>query len=164
MSLAAGALLVVIAAIAQVSITPQFSIFGAQPNLVLVVLVAWMAVRPKRETLLLIPLGGILLGLYDDQPLGVAILALLPLILMVEVLEMRLVQSTLLQAVVIIIIATLFYEVAFLLTLTVAGEPVDWLAVGLDVLVPAVIANTLVLFPVYGIVRLATVESRSPAY
>jgi rod shape-determining protein MreD len=163
-SLGAGALLVIVAAIAQVSIVPYFSIFGAQPNLVLVVLVAWMTLRPKQETMLLIPFGGVLIGIFDTQPLGVALLALIPLMVMAEIVEMRLVQSTLLQGVVIIIVATLLYEVAFLITLAVTGESVDWLAAVVDVLVPAAIANALVLLPVYGMIRLATVESRRPAY
>jgi rod shape-determining protein MreD len=162
--LAAGALLVFVAAIAQVSIVPYFSIFGAQPNLVLVVLVVWMTLRPKQETMVLIPFGGVLIGIFDTQPLGVALLALIPLMVMAEIVEMRLVQSTLLQGVVIIIVATLLYEVAFLITLTVTGEPVDWLAAVVDIVVPAAIANALVLLPVYGMIRLATVESRRPAY
>jgi rod shape-determining protein MreD len=163
-SLAAGALLVILATIAQVSIEPAFSIFGAQPNLVLVVLVAWIAVRPRGEAFVLIPLGGLMLGLYDNQPLGVALLALAPLLIMAEILDMRLVQSTLLQATLIIIVATLLYELAYLLTLAVTGESIDWLAAVWDVLVPAAIANALVLLPVYGIIRLASVERRRPAY
>jgi rod shape-determining protein MreD len=159
-----GALLVVMAAVAQVSIAPEFSIFGVQPNLVLVVLVAWTVVRGRREALLLIPLGGLVLGLFDTQPLGVAILALAPLVVLAELPEMRLVESSLAQAVLIIIIATLCYEIAFLLTFVVAGEQLDWLSATLDILVPAIIANTLVLLPVLGVMRLATVESRRPAY
>jgi cell shape-determining protein MreD len=113
---------------------------------------------------LLLLLGGLLLGMYDDQPLGMALLALAPLIVMAEVFELRLVQSTLIQAVVIIILATLLYELAYLLTLAVTGESVDWLAAFGDVLVSAAIANALVLLPVYGMIRLASVESRRPAY
>jgi hypothetical protein len=48
----------------------------------------------------------------------------------------------------------------------VTGERPDWLASTLDVLVPAVIANTLLLLPVYGLTRLASVDlqRRRPAF
>jgi rod shape-determining protein MreD len=160
MSVAVGLLVVVAAVIAQVSILPAFSIFGVQPNLVIVLLVAWMAARGQREALLLIPAAGFAQGLLDSQPLGLAMLALAPLILMTEVRELRLVESDLLPAVVLTALATLVYETAILLTLAVTGEHLDWLASVLDVLVPAAIANALLVLPVYGLVRLASLDLR----
>ncbi len=160
MSVAVGLLVVVAAVIAQVSILPAFSIFGVQPNLVIVLLVAWMMARGQREALLLIPAAGFAQGLLDSQPLGLAMLALAPLILMTEVRELRLVESDLLPAVVLTALATLVYETTILLTLAVSGEHLDWLASVLDVLVPAAIANALLLLPVYGLVRLASLDLR----
>lgn len=160
MSVAVGLLVVIAAVIAQVSIMPAFSIFGVQPNLVIVLLVAWMAARGQREVLFLIPAAGFVQGLLDSQPLGLAMLALAPLILMTEVREQRLVESELLPAVVLTALATLVYEGTILVTLAVTGEHPDWLASGLDVLVPATIANVLLLLPVYGLVRLASQDLR----
>ena len=160
MSLAVGALLIVFAALAQVSAMPSFSIFGAHPNLVIALLVSWIAIRTQREALLLIPLAGLLLGLLDSQPLGLAMLALAPLILLSEVKEFRLVESDLLPALGIAAVATLAYESTGLLTLAVRGESPNWLASVLDILVPATIANVLLLLPVYGIVRLASTDLR----
>lgn len=160
MSLAIGALAVLIAVIAQVSILPAFSIFGVQPNLVIVLLVAWIAVRPQREALLLIPLAGLLLGLLDSQLLGLAMLALSPLVLMTEVRRLRLVESEFLPALLLAAVATLAYESTILLTLAVRTRQLDWLASLLDVLVPAAIASVLLLIPVYGLVRLASQDIR----
>ena len=156
MSLAIGFLLVLLAVIAQVSVAPAFVLFGVQPNLVIVLLVAWMAVREPREALLLIPAAGFAQGLLDSQPVGLAMLALAPLILMTEVRELRLVESDLLPALVLTALATLVYEGTVLLILAVTGERVDWLVSLRDVLAPAAIANTLLLLPVYGLVRLAS--------
>jgi rod shape-determining protein MreD len=159
-NVAAGLAAVLIAVLAQVSILPAFSIFGAQPNLVIVLLVAWMAVRGQREALLLIPVAGFAQGLLDSQPLGLAMLALAPLILMTEARELQVVESDLLPAVVLCALATLVYESTVLLTLAVTGERPDWLASVLDILVPAAIANALLLLPVYGLVRLASPDLR----
>ena len=160
MSLALGLLLVLLASVAQVSVMPGFSIFGVQPNLVIVLLVAWMSARRRHEALFLIPAAGLVLGLLDSQPLGLAMLALAPLILMTEVRELRLVESDLLPAIALTALGTLVYETTVLLSLAVTGEPLDWLASVLDVLVPAAIANVLLLLPVYGLVRLASLDLR----
>lgn len=160
MNIAVGLTVIIVAVIAQASILPAFSVFGVQPNLVIVLLVAWMAVRGQREVLLLIPAAGLFHGLLDSQPLGMAMLALAPLILMTEARELQLVESDLLPAVVLCALASLVYESTILLTLAVTGERIDWLASTLDVLVPAVIANVLLLLPVYGAVRLASLDLR----
>jgi rod shape-determining protein MreD len=164
-SLALGVLVIVGAALAQVSVLPAFSIFGVQPNLVIVVLVAWLAVRGQREALVLIPVAGILVGILDSQPLGLALLALAPLGLMTEVREARPVESDLVLALVFVALATLFYEGALLLTLAVTGGRADWLGSALNVLVPAVFANVLLLLPTYALLRLTNLNFRPrPAY
>ena len=153
-----GLSVVMFAVLAQVAVVPAFSILGAQPDLVLVLLVAWMSVRGQRETLLLIPAAGVLQGLLDGQALGIAMLALAPLILLTEVRELRLVESDFVPALLITAVATLAYETVILVTLAVRGEHIAWLASVLDVLVPAAVANVLLLLPVYGLVRLGSVD------
>ena len=165
MSLAIGLLIVLFAVVAQASVMPGFSIFGVQPNLVIVLLVAWMTVRGRREVLFLIPAAGFAQGLLDSQPLGLAMLALAPLILMTDVRELRLVESDLLPALGLVALATLVFEGTVLLTLAVTGNHPDWFASVLDVLVPAAIANVLLLLPVYGLIRVASVDlRRRPAF
>lgn len=160
MSIVIGVLLILLAAVGQGSALPEFSIFGVQPNLVVVLLVGWLAVRPKRETLMLVPVAGFVVGLLDSQPLGFAVLALAPLILLAEVRELRLVDSDLLPALVFVALATLVYEMAALLSLAVRGEQLDWLASVLDVTLPAAIASALLLLPVYALIRIASVDLR----
>lgn len=165
MNYAIGVFIVLIGVIGQVSIMPEFSIFGAQPNFIIVLIIAWMAVRGRHETLVLIPIAGFIQGLLDSQPLGVAMLALAPLALMTDLRELRLVDSDLLPAIITTMVATVLYESIIMLTLMVRGEPVGWLASVTNVLVPAAIANGLLLLPVYGLVRLASMERRPrPAF
>jgi rod shape-determining protein MreD len=161
-SLAVGLAAVAFAALAQMAVLPEFSIFGVQPNLVIALLAAWIGVRGQREAFLLIPAAGLALGLLDSQPLGLAMLAFAPLILLTEVRELRLVESNLLPALMMAALATLSYETAVLLRLALGGEQLDWLASVWDVLLPAAFANALLLLPVYGVVRLASVQPRRP--
>jgi len=163
-SVAIGLLLIAFACLAQVSILPQFSIFGVQPNVVIVLLVSWVAVRGQREAFLLIPAAGFMLGLLDSEPLGLAMLAFAPLILLTEVRELRLVESQLLPALGLVVVASLVYEGTILLTLAVTGERTGWPGSVLNVLVPVAIANVLLLLPVYGAVRLASLDlQRQPS-
>jgi rod shape-determining protein MreD len=165
MTLALGLFVVLVAAVAQTAILPAFSIVGVQPTLLLVILGAWMAARGRREALILIPVAGFVQGLLDSQPLGLAMLAFAPLTLMTDVRERRFVESDLLTAVLLTVLATLVYEAIILVTLAVRGEQLEWLASVLDVLVPTTIANVLLLLPVYGAIRLASVDlRRRPAY
>jgi rod shape-determining protein MreD len=161
-SLAAGLVAVLFAALAQAAVMPSFSIFGVQPSLVIVLLVAWMSIRGQREALFLIPAAGFVLGLLDGEPLGLAMLALAPLVLMTEVREWRRVESDLVPALVLTVAGTLVYETTVLLSLAVRGEQVSWLASSVDVLVPAAIANVLLLLPVYAVIRLASLDLRRP--
>jgi rod shape-determining protein MreD len=163
-SIAIGLVLVVFACLAQVSVVPEFSLFGVQPNIVIVLLVAWIAVRGQREAFYLIPAAGFMLGLLDSEPLGLAMLAFAPLILLTEVRELRLVESHLLPALGLVIVASLVYEGAILVTLAVTGERTGWPGSVLNVLVPVAIANVLLLLPVYGAVRLASLDlQRQPS-
>lgn len=165
MTYGVGLLIVLIGVIGQVSVMPSFSIFGVQPNVVIVLLVAWMTVRGRGEALVLIPIAGFVLGLLDSQPLGVAMLALAPLTLMTDFRELRLVDSELLPAILVTMAATIVYELTIMLTLVLRGEPVAWLASVTNVLVPAAIANALLLIPVYGLIRLVSLDRRArPAF
>jgi rod shape-determining protein MreD len=163
-SIAIGLLAVMVACLAQVSAMPQFSIFGVQPNLVIVLLVAWIAVRGQREAFYLVPAAGFILGLLDSQALGLAMLAFAPLILLTELREIQAIESHLLPAFFLVALATLVYEGMILLTLAMTGERTGWPGSVLDVLVPAAIANILLLLPVYGALRLASLDlQRQPS-
>jgi rod shape-determining protein MreD len=160
MNYAIGMFAVLVAVISQVAIMPAFSIFGVQPNIVIMLLVAWMAVRGRQEALVLIPIAGFTLGLLDSQPLGLAMLALAPLTLMTDIRDLRLVDSDLLPAIALAMLATVVYEGTIMVTLVLTGESVTWLASVTNVLVPAAIANALLLIPVYWLIRISSRDLR----
>ena len=165
MKYAIGVFAVLVAAISQVAIMPAFSIFGVQPNLVIVLLVAWLAAREHLEALVLIPVAGFALGLLDSQPLGLAMLALAPLILLTDLKDLRLLDSDLLPAIALIMVAVVVYEGTIMVTLVLRGESVTWLANVTNVLVPAAIANALLLIPVYWLIRISSLDLRQrPAF
>ena len=160
MSYAIGLIAVLAAVISQIAIMPAFSIFGVQPNLIIVLLVGWMSARGRQEALVLIPIAGFTQGLLDSQPLGLAMLALAPLTLMTDIRELRLLDSDLLPAMALTVAATMVYECVIMVTLALTGESVTWLVGVTNVLVPAAIANALLLIPVYGLIRFSSLDLR----
>jgi rod shape-determining protein MreD len=156
--LAAAVLLVVI--ILQTSVVPAFSLLGAHPNVVLVLAVCWAMVRGQGEALVVVPMAGIGLGLVDGQPVGTALLALIPVVLLAELKETHIVEGDFLLALGTIVVATLAYETVFLVTLWLAGETIHWWDSFSRMIVPTAIVNTLLMPPLYGLMWLASSDLR----
>ena len=125
------------------------------PNVPLVVVVCWAIVRGQREALVVVPIAGIAVGLLDGQPLGMALLALIPVVLLAELREARIVEGDFLLALVTIVVATLAYETIFLVTLLLTGVTVYWWGSFSRIIVPTAIVNALLMPPLYGVMWLA---------
>jgi rod shape-determining protein MreD len=155
-----GVPLVIFLALLQTASLPLFSLFGAHPNLVLVFLVSWAAVRGETEVMVLIPVAGLALGLLGSEPVGLYLLALAPLAVLSLARPSGFVQADLVMALGLALAATLAYEGIFLVILRVTGESLDWWGNLSQVVVPAAIANTLLTLPVYWLVSLGSVDRR----
>ncbi|HXH20634.1 MAG TPA: hypothetical protein VNN10_01300 [Dehalococcoidia bacterium] len=149
MSYYIGIPLVITVALSEVAFLPYFRVFGLQPNLLLVVLLAWLMVRGQEEALYLIPTGAIVLGLVDGAPLGVALLALAPLAILHDLRGSHLSEGQFLNAVVFTIAATVVYQTAYLVAFGAAGEGGNILVAVTRVVVPVALLNVAVMLPVY---------------
>ena len=153
-------------ALLQASMLPSLRLLSlTPPNLLLVLVVAWAMVRGPGDTITLVALAGLFLGLLSPQPLGLAILALTPVLPLALVRDLQVFEVNFLISVPVLIVSNVLYFCVMLLGLTVLGESV---AVGpvLRAMLPAVVSNLLALAPVYALVsRLAPAPRReSPAW
>lgn len=164
MSYYIGLPLVFLVALAEASVLPLFRVAGLQPNLLLVLLVAWLVVRGPSEAFVLIPLGGFVLGLVDGAPLGAALLALAPMALLQELRGARLSEGGLSLALVFTLLMTLVYHLTYLAVFSVEGEAGSWLSALGRVVLPTAFLNVVVLLPTYLIVSLASPDLRRAAY
>ena len=155
----AAVLLLLIAAV-QTSALSSFRVLGVHANLMLVLLLSWAMVRGLEEAMVVVPMGGLALGLMDGQLLGAAMLALIPVVLLTEIREARIIQGDFLLAILLILLSTLAYELIILLTLRVTGETVQWWGTFSRVVVPAAIVNALLVPPVYGLLWLGSRDLR----
>ncbi len=152
--------LVLLAAAAQTSALASFRVLGVHANLMLVLVLSWAMVRGLKEAMVVVPMGGLALGLVDGHPWGMAMLALIPVVLLTEIREARIIEGDFLLSIFVILLATLAYELIILIVLRVTGETVQWWGTLARVAVPAAIVNALLVPPVYGLLWLGSRDLR----
>jgi cell shape-determining protein MreD len=128
-------------------VLPMFRVAGLQPNLVLVLLVAWLMLRGPAEAFLFIPVGGALIGLIDGAPLGIALIALTPLYLVHEARGSRLREGGLVLTTVFTVLMTLSFHLVYLAAYTLQGQSGDWPTAFTRVFVPTTFLNVVALLP-----------------
>jgi hypothetical protein len=159
-----GVPLLFLTALAEVSVLPLFRVFGLQPNLVLVVLTAWIMVRGQEEVFYLIPLGGIFLGLAEGAPPGAALIALAPIVVLHELRGARLSEGQLLIALVFTVAVTVLYHLVYLVVFAIEGEGSSLVVGAVRVILLSSIFNVLILFPIYGLIWAASGDRRRAAF
>jgi rod shape-determining protein MreD len=159
-----GITLVVFAALLEASVLPLFRVGGVQPNLTLVLLMAWLVIRGAEEAYVLIPIGGIFVGLVDGALMGTALLAMAPVALLQEVRGAQLNARGFVMAVAFTTIMSLVYNYTYLLVFTLQGEAGPWGAATTQVILPTTLINLAVLLPIYGAFAFVNPEARRSLY
>ena len=147
---------VVAASLLQTSAMPSISVLGVQPNLVLILILSWAIVRGLREAMVVVPMGALTLGLMGGQSAGMILLAAMPIVLLTQIREARIIQGDFLLAVLLIVLSTLAYESILLAALRLNGETADWWGSLVNIAVPAAIVNAILVPPLYGLLLLAS--------
>jgi rod shape-determining protein MreD len=145
-------LLLLMTALVQTSVMPAFPVFGVVPNLVLVVAASWTVVRGQEEAMVIVPAAGLCLGLFGGQPLGVSLLAMVPVVLFAELRALRLTPSNFLLTIIIVFLSSVLYEMVLLVALRAEGESVGWFAAFMRVVLPTAIVSVLFTPPIYWLV------------
>ena len=157
--------LLLLLALTEVVVEPMFRIAGLQPNLVLVLLTVWLIIRGQNEAFFLIPAGGLFLGLVDGAPLGTALIALAPLVVLQEMSGSQLREGGLIMALIFVVIMTLTYHLAYLGVFILKGEAGHgWITAFTRVVIPTCLLNGIVVLPMYWVVNLFSGELRRPGY
>jgi hypothetical protein len=149
-----GGAFVVFVALAQASSIEQFKILGVSPNLVLVLLAAWLVTRGLDDVLPMVLVAGATLGLVGLQTPGLVLLALLPLAALGVLKELHIIHSDALLALLIVAAATLLYEATMVLSVMLTGGGLDSRAAISNVIIPAVLVNLAITPPVYVVMRI----------
>jgi rod shape-determining protein MreD len=151
--------LVLFVAVAQVATTSYFPLLGVTANPLLVLLACWAMVRGPRETMVLIPIAGIFKDLMTTDPVGVSVLALLPIVALAAIRERRPMESEFLPTLAVVVLASLCYDLVYMVVLTAVGDGPPWLQTPIRVVLPAALFNALLTPILYLPVRWATALS-----
>ena len=156
--------LLLFAALIEASVLPLFRVFGVQPNLTLLILIAWTTVRGQQEVLYLIPFAGLFLGLVESAPIGTALIALAPIALFHELQGLRLREGRLVLTVAFTIFATILYDLVYVGVHAASGEAGSWGTAFLDVTMPSIVLNAVIIVPIYALVMLLSQDIRRSAF
>ena len=164
MSYYIGLPLVLLCALVEAAVLPLFRVYGLQPNLVLVLLVAWLMLRGPGEGFVFIALGGVMLGLVDGAPLGTALLAMAPMFFLHETRGSQLREGGLVLTIVFTLIMTVSYHLVYLTVYTLQGQNGPWLEAFTRIVLPTALLNAVVLLPIYYLVSMRSKELRRATY
>ena len=159
-----GLPLLLLVALLEVSVLPMFRVYGLQPNLMLVLLIAWLSVRGASEAFILAPIGGVLLGFVDGAPVGTALIGLAPLAFLQELRGSQLREGGLIAAIGFTVVMSFFYNLVHLGVFTLLGEGGEWGAAFLRIIVPTVFINVMILPPIYWLLTLTGREQPRMMY
>ncbi|MGC8879468.1 MAG: rod shape-determining protein MreD [Anaerolineae bacterium] len=126
------------------------SIGGVHPDLVLLAVISWTALRGAAEGWTWSLIGGIGLDLLSNAPFGLSIVSLVVICLLVRLTHSRVYGTSLVLPLLLTFPLSIIYYLISMLLLTLTGVPIDWDATLLGIALPASLLNVvavLVLFP-----------------
>jgi rod shape-determining protein MreD len=131
------------AALIQTTLLSRISLLGAQPNLLLLIVLLWSLVRGVDEGLVWAFLGGLMLDLTSGGPLAGTAVALLAAAYVAGQSLAEQVGSQAVRSMILTVLGVATYHLALLIVLTWTGHTVDWAFSLTRVAVPSVVLNGL---------------------
>lgn len=149
MSLQIGIPLFIAAGLLQSTLLARLRVFGGQPDLIVLMVLAWATLDRKGEGLAWAFAGGLVLDLLSGAPLGISSLALLPAAYAMAFSEARGYRSTTLLPLAFMAAGALLYHLLYVGALRVfAGYPVAWVENLRYVTLPSVLFDVVLAVPV----------------
>jgi hypothetical protein len=148
MAYISAALLLLFIAVAQVTVAPRYPLSAAFPDYMLVTLVVWAILRPTEDTMVALPLGALFLGAVG--PLSVMVLTFIYITILPAALLLRALSplGSFLNAIVLLIGATLLRDLVLAAEAVSAGANVGTSDIVLRAFFPGLALN-LLLFPFF---------------
>jgi rod shape-determining protein MreD len=128
---------------------PLMPIMGVKPDLVLLMVISWSLLRGAREGMTWALVGGIGLDLLSGAPFGTSTVALVILSLVAGLGELSVFRTRIALPLIATLIATLAYDLFFLLLLHVEGRSIAWTDSLVRVVLPSTLVNVLLSPLVY---------------
>lgn len=148
------ALSLIFFAFMQATVFPSSELIGIFPDVTLVIILVWSAVRGVRDGLLWAFLVGMLLDTLALDPLGANALALLPVVLLGAFAGRAFFQSNLIVPILACVVATFLHAVVLLLVRSAGGSAIS-IAPLVRIIMLQTVLNVMIVPPIYLIGSLA---------
>ena len=148
------ALSLILFAFMQATVFPNSELIGIFPDVTLVIILVWSAVRGVRDGMIWAFLVGILLDTLALDPLGGNALALLPVVLLGALSGRAFFQSNLIVPILACVLATFLHALVLLLVRSAGGTSISFGPL-LRIIMLQTILNVMIVPPIYLIGSLA---------
>ena len=128
---------------------PHLTIMGVKPDLMLLMVISWSLLRGAQEGVIWALVGGIGLDLLSGAPFGTSTVALVTLSLVAGLGELSVFRTHIALPLIATLIATLAYDLFFLLLLHMQGCSIAWADSLIKVVLPSTLFNVLLAPFVY---------------
>jgi rod shape-determining protein MreD len=151
-----------LAAILQVTVIPRISVLGGRPDLVLLIVLAWVLNATLEQGIVWAFVGGICTDLLSAAPLGTSATGMIILAFMIHTVRQQLYTVGLFTLIWVVLLGTLVQHIVITLILALTGfAPAFAARLGYAVIVqqltsfvfPTMIYNLIAILPVYGLIR-----------
>jgi rod shape-determining protein MreD len=146
--------LLVLVAIIQATIMPYLAIWGVFADLPVLFVVSWSLLQGAGEGVIWGFIAGLAIDLLSGAPFGAATLSLLGVGLFSGLGQATVFRSHVALPLVVMFLATVVYNLIFMLILQIAGQPVAWLESLFRIVLPSAALNTLLMPLFFGLARL----------
>jgi rod shape-determining protein MreD len=152
-SILVGLPLLALSAVVQATVLTHFRVFGGSVDLVLLLTLSWTLVGEWQGGAIWGLIGGLCLDLLSGGPFGASALGLVLVAYAASLSEGRFWRSHVLLPLATVMMATAAYHLIYLATLAAAGHTVAWQSSLAQVTLPTALLNTVLMLPVYHLVR-----------
>jgi len=123
----------------------QVTLWGAHPDLMVLLIIGWTAVHNVNDGLVWALIGGLLVDILSGGPLGGTVLALVVVALLAGQPLRQEASITLPSLLISTFVAVLAYHLALLAVLSWGGMAVDWKYSILQIAMPSAVLNTVLV-------------------
>src|SRR3990167_8182886 len=124
--------------------TPFGAWFPARPDLLLLLVIGWAVAFGYGQGVVALALCGFLMDMASALPVGGHVLALVPVMLLILLVERQLMSSRFISSLLLVLVATFLYYLSLAVVLQFSGRHVDWGGSLVQTVVPGALTNVAV--------------------
>jgi rod shape-determining protein MreD len=146
--------ILMLAAALQASVMPQVRLWDGAPDLVFLIVLSWSVHAPLEESVTWALVGGIMQDLLSVSPLGLSSVGMIIVVFAVYYLSRQVQRIGFFLLVALVLAGSLFQQLVVWLLFALMGFTMNFPDDFGFVIVPTIIYNLALVWPVYGLVRL----------